>query len=104
MKQAIHPNYRPVVFKDNGSDFAFLTNSTLSSDQTIKWEDGLEYPLFLMELSSASHPVYTGKEKLVDTAGRVDRFKARQAEAAKRLAEQTPKKPRVKNSDEDTEQ
>ena len=99
MKQTIHPDYHKVVFKDNASDFAFLTRSTLKSDQTIKWTDGEEYPLFTMELSSASHPVYTGKQKLVDTAGRVDRFNARRAEAAKRAESATEKKPRVKKDD-----
>ncbi len=100
MKQNIHPDYHKVVFKDNSSDFAFLTRSTLTSDQSIKWEDGQEYPLFTMELSSASHPIYTGKQKLVDTAGRVDRFNARRAEAAKRAESATTKKPRKSNEEE----
>jgi large subunit ribosomal protein L31 len=83
MKQAIHPNdYRPVVVKDTAADYAFLTKSTAKTDKTIKWEDGNEYPLLEVFISSASHPFYTGKETLVDTEGRVDRFKAR-AEAAK---------------------
>lgn len=83
MKKDLHPtDYRPVVFKDDAADFAFLTQSTAKSDKTIKWEDGNEYPLVQIHISSASHPFYTGKEKLLDTEGRVDRFKAR-AEAAK---------------------
>src|SRR6266702_2100498 len=82
MKKDLHPtDYRPVVFQDAAAGFAFLTSSTAKSDQTIKWEDGNEYPLVQVHISSASHPFYTGKEKLLDTEGRVDRFKAR-AEAA----------------------
>ena len=82
MKKDLHPTeYRPVVFQDDAAGFAFLTSSTAKSDKTIKWEDGNEYPLVQVHISSASHPFYTGKEKLLDTEGRVDRFKAR-AEAA----------------------
>lgn len=74
MKKDIHPNYRPVVFKDISTDFAFLTKSTINTKDTITWEDGNEYPLVKVEISSDSHPFYTGKQKLVDTAGRVDKF------------------------------
>ena len=77
MKADIHPKYREVVFQDLSSDFAFLTRSTVESKETIKWEDGNEYPLIKVEVSSASHPFYTGKHKLMDTGGRVDRFKRR---------------------------
>jgi len=77
MKADIHPKYREVVFQDLSSDFAFLTRSTVTSKETIKWEDGNEYPLIKVEVSSASHPFYTGKHKLMDTGGRVDRFKRR---------------------------
>ena len=77
MKADIHPEYREVVFQDLSSDFAFLTRSTVNSKETIKWEDGNEYPLIKVEVSSASHPFYTGKHKLMDTGGRVDRFKRR---------------------------
>lgn len=78
MKKDLHPNdYRPVVFQDTAADFAFLTNSTAKSNDKIKWEDGNEYPLVKVHISSASHPFYTGQEKLVDTEGRVDRFAAR---------------------------
>ena len=73
----IHPDYREVVFQDLSSDFAILTRSTVKSKETIKWEDGNEYPLIKVEVSSASHPFYTGKHKLMDTGGRVDRFKRR---------------------------
>jgi len=75
MKKGIHPeNYRFVVFKDMSNDTSFLTRSTASSKETIKWEDGNEYPLLKLEISNTSHPFYTGKMKLVDTAGRVDKF------------------------------
>jgi large subunit ribosomal protein L31 len=77
MKADTHPDYREVVFQDLSSDFAFLTRSTVKSKETIKWEDGNEYPLIKVEVSSASHPFYTGKHKLMDTGGRVDRFKRR---------------------------
>ena len=77
MKADIHPEYREVVFQDLSSDFAILTRSTVNSKETIKWEDGKEYPLIKVEVSSASHPFYTGKHKLMDTGGRVDRFKRR---------------------------
>ena len=77
MKADIHPDYREVVFQDLASDFAFLTRSTVKTKETIKWEDGNEYPLIKVEVSSASHPFYTGKHKLMDTGGRVDRFKRR---------------------------
>ncbi len=77
MKADIHPKYKQVVFQDLSADFAFLTRSTASSKETIKWEDGNEYPLIKVEVSSASHPFYTGKHKLMDTGGRVDRFKRR---------------------------
>ncbi|WP_062466676.1 type B 50S ribosomal protein L31 [Demequina maris] len=77
MKKEIHPRYEPVVFRDKAGDFAFLTRSTRSSDQTIVWEDGHEYPVIDVEISSASHPFYTGQAKVIDTAGRVERFNRR---------------------------
>ncbi|MEJ2383992.1 MAG: type B 50S ribosomal protein L31 [Xanthomonadales bacterium] len=77
MKAGIHPEYREVVFQDMSSDFAILTRSTMGSKETIKWEDGKEYPLIKVEVSSASHPFYTGKHKVLDSGGRVDRFKKR---------------------------
>jgi large subunit ribosomal protein L31 len=79
MKADIHPNYKPVVFQDVSSDFSFLTKSTMTSKETIKWEDGQEYPLIKVEISSHSHPFFTGKQKIVDTAGRVDKFRRRYA-------------------------
>ncbi len=77
MKADIHPNYRPVVFQDVTSDFAMLTRSTLASKETVKWEDGQDYPLIKIDVSSHSHPFYTGKQKMMDTSGRVDRFRKR---------------------------
>ena len=77
MKSDIHPEYRPVVFMDQSADFAFLTRSTIASNETIEWEDGNTYPLCKVEISSASHPFYTGTMKIVDTAGRVERFERR---------------------------
>lgn len=75
MKKDIHPkDYRMVVFKDMSNDYAFLSKSTIQTKDTIKWEDGNEYPLVKLEISSSSHPFFTGKVKLVDTAGRVDKF------------------------------
>ena len=75
MKAGIHPEYRDVVFHDVTSDFKILTRSTLTSKETTKWEDGNEYPLIKVEISSATHPFYTGKNKIVDTSGRVDKFR-----------------------------
>lgn len=86
MKKDLHPtNYRPVVFQDLNNNQTFLTKSTATTDETIKL-DGVEYPLVKIHISSASHPFFTGQEKLVDIEGRVDKFKARQ-EAAKNRAE-----------------
>jgi large subunit ribosomal protein L31 len=79
MKKGIHPNYRPVVFQDSSADFAFLTRSTIKTSETIQWEDGNTYPLVKLEISSASHPFFTGKQKLVDSAGRVEKFKRKYA-------------------------
>lgn len=75
MKSDIHPNYRPVVFKDKQADFAILTQSTIPTKETIKWEDGNEYPVYYVDISSASHPFYTGKQQFVDSLGRVEKFK-----------------------------
>ena len=78
MKQGIHPeNYRFVVFKDMSNGHQFLSRSTGSSKETVKWEDGNEYPLIKLEISNMSHPFYTGKNVLVDTAGRIDKFNKR---------------------------
>ncbi len=85
MKADIHPdNYRMVIFHDNSSGARFLIGSPLMTDKTDTWEDGKEYPVSYVEVSSASHPFYTGNEKIMDTAGRVEKFKARAEQAAKR--------------------
>ena len=77
MKADIHPEYRDVVFQDVTSDFRILSRSTLSSKETVKWEDGNEYPLIKLDISSASHPFYTGQHKVMDTGGRIDKFQKR---------------------------
>jgi large subunit ribosomal protein L31 len=84
MKKDIHPkDYRPVIFADNSSQARFLISSTIEAKETSKWTDGKEYPMHRVEISSASHPFYTNQEKIVDTAGRVEKFKTRQAKAKK---------------------
>jgi large subunit ribosomal protein L31 len=77
MKQSTHPVYREVVIQDVSSDYSFLTRSTQPSTLTARWTDGKQYPLLKVEISSASHPFYTGEQKLVDTAGRIERFNRR---------------------------
>ncbi len=77
MKKDIHPEYDVVVFNDLSSGAKFLTRSTVKSDKTIEWEDGNTYPLIDVEISSASHPFYTGKQRILDSAGRVEKFKDR---------------------------
>jgi large subunit ribosomal protein L31 len=80
MKKDLHPaNYRYVVFKDMSNGYSFLSRSTAASKETVKWEDGNEYPLIKLEISSQSHPFFTGKNVLVDTAGRIDKFKKKYA-------------------------
>jgi len=74
VKKDIHPNYRPVVFLDAAANFSFLSRSTAHTTETIKWTDGEEYPLYRVEISSASHPFFTGKMKFLDTTGRVEKF------------------------------
>ena len=83
MKSSIHPDYRPVVFRDASADFSFLTRSTATSERTITWSDGREYPVIDVEVSSASHPFYTGQSKVLDTAGRVERFRRRYGQATR---------------------
>ena len=81
MKKDIHPKtYRPVVFEDLNNGFKFLTRSTVATEDKIKWEDGNEYPLVKVDISSHSHPFYTGKQKSLDTGGRVDKFRRRYAQ------------------------
>jgi large subunit ribosomal protein L31 len=85
MKEGIHPeNYRFVVFKDMSNEYTFLSKSTTPTKETIKWDDGNEYPLVKLEISHTSHPFFTGKMQLVDTAGRIDKFKTRYAKFEKK--------------------
>jgi large subunit ribosomal protein L31 len=108
MKSSIHPTtYRPVVFSDDVAGFAFLTQSTAQTTDTVKWEDGNEYPLVKVHISSASHPYFTGEEKIIDTEGRVDRFKAKFAAAEARkvqLASKAKKASAQKAKKTNTEQ
>ena len=87
MKKDIHPqNYRKVIFHDNSSGERMVIGSTIETEVTDKWTDGQEYPLVQVDVTSASHPFYTGQEKVMDTAGRVDRFKQRASKAGKKKA------------------
>ena len=84
MKKDIHPeNYRLVVFKDMSNDYSFVSKSCAPTKENIKWEDGNEYPLIKLEISHKSHPFFTGKMQLVDTAGRIDKFKTRYSKQKK---------------------
>lgn len=84
MKKDLHPaDYRLVIFEDSSSGARFLIGSTIATEKTDKWEDGKEYPVTHVEISSASHPFYTGQSKTIDTAGRVEKFKARAAKTTK---------------------
>ena len=99
MKKSLHPtDYRLVVFMDESANFSFLTKSTAPTTETIKWEDGNEYPLVKVHISSASHPFFTGEEKIIDTEGRVDRFKARAKAAEERKAALANKAKKAKAS------
>ena len=82
MKKDIHPDYRHVVYKDIGANYSFLTRSTATSEKTIKWEDGNEYPLIEVEISSATHPFFTGQQRLVDSAGRIEKFQRKYKKAS----------------------
>tara|TARA_B100001063_G_scaffold76244_1_gene70483 strand:+ start:559 stop:999 length:441 start_codon:yes stop_codon:yes gene_type:complete len=93
MKKEIHPEYREVLFHDTSVDQYFLIPSTLNTDQTKEWEDGKTYPYYPLDISSASHPFYTGKHKIVDTGGRVDRFKKRFAKSAPVVEEKLTEAP-----------
>ena len=82
MKKDIHPDYHPVVFRDNGADYSFLTRSTATSNQTVKWEDGNEYPLINIDISSKSHPFYTGQQRFGKARGRIEKFNRRYGKTA----------------------
>ncbi|PIQ85534.1 MAG: 50S ribosomal protein L31 [Candidatus Omnitrophica bacterium CG11_big_fil_rev_8_21_14_0_20_45_26] len=99
MKKDIHPDYRFVVFKDTGADFAILTRSTAKSNETIKWEDGQVYPLIRLEISSASHPFFTGQQKLIDTAGRIEKFKKKYKDNVVSKGKKKPVKVRAKKEE-----
>lgn len=102
MKKDLHPkNYRIVVFEDLNNGHKFITRSTVATDETTKWEDGNEYPLVKVHISSASHPFYTGQEKLVDIEGRVDKFQARREAAAKALKERAAKSAKSKPAEKE---
>ena len=106
MKKEIHPEYREVLFHDTSVDKYFLIPSTLNTDQTKEWEDGKTYPYYPLDVSSASHPFYTGKHKIVDTGGRVDRFKKRFAKttsAVKSEANDSSEEETVEAQEEVTE-
>ena len=82
MKEGIHPKYQPIIFQDSSTGVAYLTRSTMKGEKTMKWEDGNEYPVVTVEISSSSHPFFTGKQKLVDTAGRIERFQKKYSKKA----------------------
>ncbi len=97
-KDLHHKDYRLVVFEDLNNGTRFLTRSTVATEETTKWEDGSEYPLVKVHISSASHPFFTGEERIVDIEGRVDKFKAREEAAKKAREERSSKKPRKSES------
>lgn len=104
MKKDIHPkDYQLVVFEDLNNGFRMLTRSTVKAEETTKWEDGNEYPLVKVHISSASHPFFTGQEKLVDIEGRVDKFKARREAAEKAKAEALVRKAKPSKKTEKAE-
>ena len=84
MKKDIHPDYHPVVFQDAGTGTQFLTKSTAVSDRTVQWEDGNEYPLIVVDVTAESHPFWTGAQRVMDTAGRVEKFNQRFGGMARR--------------------
>ena len=103
MKKEIHPdNYRLVVFQDVSCDYSFLTRSTVKTSDTIKWEDGKEYPLYKLEISDRSHPYFTGKQNLVDSAGRIEKFNRKYKISADKVVE-TAEETSVSEEDSDKE-
>ena len=83
MKNSIHPDYHPVVYRDRNADFAFLTRSTETSRSTVEWTDGNTYPVVDVQISSASHPFWTGRTRVLDTAGRIEKFRSKYARFGK---------------------
>jgi large subunit ribosomal protein L31 len=105
MKKDLHPtNYRLVVFEDLNDGTKILTRSTVASEETTKWEDGNEYPVVKVHISSSSHPFYTGQEKLVDIEGRVDKFKNRREAAEKARKAKSDKVAKAAKSEDETEE
>lgn len=105
MKKNLHPSdYNFVVFEDLNDGYRILTRSTVKSEETTKWEDGNEYPLVKIHISSSSHPFFTGQEKLVDIEGRVDKFKARREVAEKAKAEAAARNAKVSKKDKSDKQ
>jgi large subunit ribosomal protein L31 len=103
MKKAIHPtDYRPVVYQDLNNGKTFMTRSTAATDETIEL-NGVEYPLVKIHISSSSHPFFTGEERIVDVEGRVDKFKARQAAAAKAKEAKSATKPKAKKQKDEAQ-
>ena len=96
MKKNIHPVYRPVVFQDVQANKSFITRSTVFAKDTITWEDGKTYPLYKVDISAFSHPFYTGEQRVVDTAGRIDRFKKRFVSSEGKTVERKAAKPTAK--------
>lgn len=94
MKKGIHPEYRSVVFMDAAANFSFLTASTVKTNQTIVWTDGQTYPLVRLDISSASHPFFTGKMKLMDSTGQIERFRKRFGQNY-RKADTKPEEPKT---------
>ncbi|GAB2656983.1 type B 50S ribosomal protein L31 [Prescottella soli] len=88
MKQGIHPDYRPVVFQDANTGTAFLTRSTARSERSVEWEDGHRYPLVVVDVTSTSHPFWTGADRIVDTMGRVEKFERRYGRRVRRASEE----------------
>ncbi|AOS64343.1 type B 50S ribosomal protein L31 [Actinoalloteichus hymeniacidonis] len=89
MKKDIHPDYHPVVFRDSSTGDSFLTRSTMTSQRTVEWSDGNTYPLIIVDVSSSSHPFWTGTQRLVDTAGRVEKFRRRYGDRARPKGDQS---------------
>jgi large subunit ribosomal protein L31 len=83
MRSGIHPDYHPVVYRDRNADYAFLTRSTATSTRTIEWTDGNTYPVIDVQISAASHPFWNGRSRVLDTAGRIEKFRAKYAKYAK---------------------
>ncbi|MEI2640127.1 MAG: type B 50S ribosomal protein L31 [Microthrixaceae bacterium] len=103
MKPGIHPDYRHVVFQDTSSGDKFLTRSTIITSETTTWEDGNEYPLAKVEISAFTHPFFTGQMKIVDTAGRVERFERRYGRRKKGAAEGAPTEANEEQAEESNE-